>query len=375
MHKKRNRFILRLMADFMIALACVGIFLLFFYVLPRKAGNDGMEILDIQEMTGGGFELPGMQNEKDDEEGRQSAEKKDLPHGQEREGGTRSRPPGRGKEKGADGFGNGNSNTRSIPSDKEIGDLEDSVREESEIYSCKDESLQITIKKTQLGEGDDTITYYTADIYLSSIEQLGTAFAEGSYGKNIRESTLAMAEANQAILAISGDSYGNSEKGVVVRNGKLYRQDVNDAEICVLFYDGTMEIYAPEEFSSQEVFEKGVWQAWNFGPSLLENGEIKESFRTNSYLNGVNPRCGIGYIAPGHYKFVVVDGRDTGYSRGVTMSEFARIMKEEGCILAYNLDGGKSSAMVWQDSYVNQQAGGGRDISDIIYIRKEISDD
>ena len=50
------------------------------------------------------------------------------------------------------------------------------------------------------------------------------------------------------------------------------------------------------------------------------------------------------------------------------MSELAQIMANEGCILAYNLDGGKSSAMVFQNQYVNQPADGGRDISDIIYL-------
>lgn len=272
-------------------------------------------------------------------------------------------------------MGNGNSRTRDISSDGNEAAFEELKREEIQIADCRDDTMQISIKKVELGEGDDRITYYAADVYLTSAGQLRTAFAKDSYGKNIRESTLQMAEDHQAVLAVSGDSYGNSETGVVVRNGILYRSETNDAEICVLFYDGTMQIYEPEDFDVQELSERDVWQVWNFGPSLLEDGEVKETFLTNSYLNGTNPRCAIGYVASGHYKFVLVDGRNVGYSRGATLSELAGIMKEEGCRLAYNLDGGKSAAMVYQGSYVNRPAGGGRDISDIIYIGKENRDE
>ena len=103
----------------------------------------------------------------------------------------------------------------------------------------------------------------------------------------------------------------------------------------------------------------------------MDNGSVKTTFQTTSYLNGSNPRCAIGYVGPGHYKFILVDGRNIGYSKGATMSELAEIMVNEDCLLAYNLDGGKSSAMVYQGNYINQPVEGGRTISDIIYFKKE----
>jgi exopolysaccharide biosynthesis protein len=178
-----------------------------------------------------------------------------------------------------------------------------------------------------------------------------------------------MAEENNALLAISGDYYGNGEDGVVIRNGVLYRSDVNEADVCVLFSNGTMKTYSPEDFDADEVIAEGAWQAWTFGPQLLDgSGNILSSFNTTSYINGTNPRCAMGYVSEGHYVFVVVDGRDEGYSKGVTLSELAQIMADTGCKTAYNLDGGKSAAMVYNGDYVNQPADGGRAISDIIYI-------
>ena len=341
-----NKFIKVILFDFIIALLCFGAFILYFYIMPQKGDQNATVLINEAATLSQAFALP---DSKDN---------------------TKSRSFGR-KRGNKENPGNGNTNTKSIVSENSSLDLSDKINTTLESY--KSDTIQLNITKNELGEGNDKITYYTADIYVTSIKQLQTAFADGMFGKNLRETTVQMAEDNDALLAISGDSYGNNETGIVVRNGILYRSDTNDAEICVLFLDGTMKIYTPEEFDQEQILECDVWQAWNFGPSLLDNGSVKTVFQTTSYLNGSNPRCAIGYAGPGHYKFVLVDGRNTGYSKGATMSELAEIMANEDCLLAYNLDGGKSSSMVYQGNYVNQPVDGGRTISDIIYFKKEES--
>lgn len=355
----RKKWVRYLIGDIVIAALCLGVLLAHFYVIPRKGNTEGTTLLDMERVTASEFELPG--------------EKQTENQGSERSGSEKSKAGKKGtgpKKPGGSNPGAGNTGTKQIDADEaEAENIAEQEKTDSVVTEYVDDTMQITITETQLGEGADTVTYYTADVYLTSTDQLKTAFAEGTYGKNMRESTLQMAGDNGAILAISGDSYGNNETGVVVRNGKLYRSDTNDGEICVLCYDGTMKVYTGEEFNAQNILEEEVWQVWNFGPVLLEEGEIKDSFQTTSYLSGEHPRTAVGYISPGHYVFVVVDGRDDGYSRGATLSELAQIMKDQGCVLAYNLDGGKSSAMVFNGEYVNQPADGGRDISDIIYIQ------
>lgn len=65
---------------------------------------------------------------------------------------------------------------------------------------------------------------------------------------------------------------------------------------------------------------------------------------------------------------MVVDGRQAGYSNGMTLAQLAALMVDLGCTVAYNLDGGKTSAMTFGDALVNRPAQGGRMTSDIIYI-------
>ena len=341
-----NKFIKVIFFDFIIALLCFGAFILYFYIMPHKGDQNAAVLINEAATESQAFALP----DSDD-----NTNTKTRPTGQKR--GNKNNP------------GNGNTNTKSIVSENKSLDL--SSKTNTALESFKSDNIQLNIIENELGEGNDKITYYTADVYVTSVKQLQTAFANGTFGKNLRETTVQMAEDNDALLAISGDSYGNNETGIVVRNGILYRLNTNDAEICVLFLDGTMKIYTPEEFDQEKILECDVWQAWNFGPSLLDNGSVKTTFQTTSYLNGSNPRCAIGYVGPGHYKFVLVDGRNIGYSKGATMSELAEIMANEDCLLAYNLDGGKSSAMVYQGNYINQPVEGGRTISDIIYFKKE----
>jgi exopolysaccharide biosynthesis protein len=212
----------------------------------------------------------------------------------------------------------------------------------------------------------DGVTYYVEDIYVRNIEALRSAFAGDTYGRAVTESVLSMTENNDAVAAVNGDYYGIGSAGVVIRNGVLYSSDA-DGDVCVLFRDGTMKVYAAAEFDADAVVAAGAWQAWDFGPSLLtDDGAAISSF--SSRIVGANPRTAIGYYEPGHYCFVVVDGRQAGYSDGMSLASLSTLMEKLGCSVAYNLDGGKSSTMTFQGQIANQPTDGGREVTDIIYV-------
>ena len=116
----------------------------------------------------------------------------------------------------------------------------------------------------------------------------------------------------------------------------------------------------------------------SFGPALVGDGVVisntnrvsVDSNIGNHSIQGNNPRTGVGMISANHFVFIVVDGRSKGYSRGVSLEEFAQIFEELGCTDAYNLDGGGSSTMVFQGQVVNNPLGKNRErgTSDILFI-------
>lgn len=254
--------------------------------------------------------------------------------------------------------------------EKFSGHFSDTVIATDTSYSSP--NISITITQRTKGEGSDLITYYVADVYVTDIKYFQTYLAKETYGTGYRKSVLDMDLASGALLAMSGDYYGNARSdsdGLVIRNGVLYRSNKTKSDLCVLYYDGTLATYSPKEFSVDDAVAGGAWQGWTFGPSLLdENGKARESFKIGPILASVNPRCGIGYYEPGHYSFVIVDGRHRGYSVGVTMPEFAQIFEELGCSVAYNLDGGASAVMTHNDKIINEPVGGGRTISDCLIL-------
>ncbi len=64
-----------------------------------------------------------------------------------------------------------------------------------------------------------------------------------------------------------------------------------------------------------------------------------------------HPRTAVGMDRTGQTLWlVVVDGRQRGFSEGMTLEELSRVLLELGCWVAINLDGGGSSVMLLQDS-------------------------
>ena len=217
-------------------------------------------------------------------------------------------------------------------------------------------------------------TYYVADIYVGSIENFRTYFANGQFVFYGAQDANAMARASGAILSMNGDYGNNQRSGFLVRNGDVYYDDPVTFDICVLFYDGTMETYSPSEYDPVALLDEGVYQSWKFGPKLLdENGKAMTTFNTTYEIEREEaPRSGFGYYEPGHYCFVVVDGRQN-HSRGMVLSEFALLFEQLGCTRAYNMDGGASSVLTFDGSTYNKPSGY-RELGEILLIA-EIPDD
>ncbi|MGI6230159.1 MAG: phosphodiester glycosidase family protein [Tractidigestivibacter sp.] len=235
--------------------------------------------------------------------------------------------------------------------------------------SYSDDNISIDIKT---GTTSNT-TYYLADIQLSSLEYLKCAFAKGTYGRNVKETTSTIAEENSAILAINGDYYGWRDAGYVIRNGVLYRETADTGTDCLVIWgDGTFSSATEGETSAQDLLDSGAWQVLSFGPVLLDNGELMVSEDDEvSQSKSSNPRTAIAMVEPLHYQFFVSDGR-TSESEGLSLYQMAELLSENGATFAYNLDGGGSSTMYFNGSVVNNPTDGTnmgeRSVSDIVYI-------
>lgn len=111
-----------------------------------------------------------------------------------------------------------------------------------------------------------------------------------------------------------------------------------------------------------------LMEALSGGPRILRNGgvsiEVEEERLSRSFADKRHPRTAIGYSQNAEVLFlIVVDGRQPGYSVGMSLEELAEFMRtrlaefSRAKVNAYqglNLDGGGSTTMVVSEQVVNK---------------------
>lgn len=227
---------------------------------------------------------------------------------------------------------------------------------------------------------DAHTVWYAFDVYVRNIENLFVNYKNGTtnFSKLFEDTSF-----GQAVAAISGDLfYGyNKAKPVIVRNGSVIRKaDYITDDICVLYWDGTMEIETHDTYDWNRIKERAPYQVWSFGPSLLdENGQPKLNADVDVWRK--NPRSVLGYVEPGHYVLIAILGyRDEAQKAengvGTNLEATAQIAADLGCKLAYNLDGGASVYAGYRGIQlfdVKNSNGSIRRISDIICIGESLT--
>ena len=238
--------------------------------------------------------------------------------------------------------------------------------------SYDDGFTRIAISTTRMLDTD----IYIADVRITDPSLIQTALADNAFGRNLTEPTSVIAERNNAIFAVNGDYYGFRSKGYVMRNGYLYRtvpaKDPGQEDLAI-YEDGSLRIIREADMTAEEMKGSGARDIFSFGPGLVMDGEITVSEDDEVERAQVtNPRTAIGLLSPLHYLFLVSDGR-TDESEGLSLYELAGLMKDLGCSIAYNLDGGGSSTMWFNGRVLNRPTTYGdkieeRSVSDIVYI-------
>ncbi len=172
------------------------------------------------------------------------------------------------------------------------------------------------------------------------------------------------AQKNKLAFAMNTDYYvyrrgGTRPMGLVIRDGKiLYEKPYKAAtknfpnlDTLAFYPDGSMEVNESWEVTGEEYLARGAVNVYSFGPILLENGEYNQWVLDRK--DSEQPRCAIGMVEPGHYICILCTGR-LKRSEGVSLNQLMVMMKDRGCTLAINLDGGQTAAMTFMGKRINE---------------------
>ncbi len=250
-----------------------------------------------------------------------------------------------------------------LPMDFSAGHVADPANFTEDSY--EDESLSIQMERIQ----QDGITYNVARVKIAHASQLRTGLEDPERGKKSNY-VHTIAEKYNAVLAISADFFVKNSVGYVVRQNEVYRKKPSKArdmllidsngDFHVIYKSNADDLQAA--LSREDVTFPNIF---NFGPVLVDDSqtvEIPEKYEFN--LMRPEPRCAIGQVGPLEYLLVVADGRNE--SAGATGAQLAAFMQEQGCITAYNLDGGDTALMWFGGDYYSRKTK--RSQSDIIYF-------
>ena len=109
------------------------------------------------------------------------------------------------------------------------------------------------------------------------------------------------------------------------------------------------------------------------GPLIVANGKpifrASESFSADQ-LSPRNPRTAVGQRADGRLLLVAVDGRQPGYSVGMSNFELALAMMQLGAVTASALDAGGSTTMAFDGQLLNRPSdpGGERPVAESLVV-------
>ena len=236
----------------------------------------------------------------------------------------------------------------------------------------QDESIHVTTSRISFKRASCIVIHVT----IADASQLRTAMTRDDYDVKEYIKTKLLAKKKNAVLSINGDFFKYNDFGYLVRQGQLYR-DRPDGEHDVLLIDENSDFYsvsaATEETVKAAVTDleaKGhkVINSFNFGPTLVENGQIR-TFNKSLYQGLYKMmRVGIGQLGPLEYAIYFCYGTSDAF-KGLTMENFAEMIVQATpeVKIAYNLDGGGSTHVLLLQKQLHTNPSG-RDICDLLYF-------
>ncbi len=213
--------------------------------------------------------------------------------------------------------------------------------------------------------------YWVCHIQTFSTQQLCSALCGGTYG-NPRAKTSAEVAEHNGVIGINGSgfSYSSGEPAPgksMIKDGKIYNDTYSNGNIMCVTQDGGM-FTAIAGMTVEDMLNRGVRDTYCFGPTLVENGkayEITSAFQQTYRYQ----RTAVGMVNPGDYYILIVDGKGSGGSQGMTYEEMQKTFLDLDCQYAYNLDGGGSTTLVFKGRIINSLTDGNeRPCADILYF-------
>ena len=200
----------------------------------------------------------------------------------------------------------------------------------------------------------DTFKGYLLIVEDPSRVKLATAPRLGVVGAR----TSQIVEANDAIGGINAGGFqddalgtGGKPSGLIISNSEVVNTDSEWANYSFVGIDNENKMIVSNSMNFSKIKTMNLHSAVSFGPVIIINGQ--PTIRSGNGGWGIQPRTAIGQRKDGAILMLVIDGRQTG-SLGATLKNVQDILLQYDAYNAFNLDGGASATMVFDNKLVNK---------------------
>lgn len=212
-----------------------------------------------------------------------------------------------------------------------------------------------------------------SEVKINDPSQFRRKLTEDKYGSSVKKYCSALSKESNAVVAYNADFYAFRNLGITCYDGTVYRAEQS---LDILFIDenGDFIFYNRKNKDDKDTLQKYVDDnhiqfSLAFGPIIIKDGQALDNVTYPiGEISQIYPRAGIGQMGPLHYLYMTVDNYGENH-RPCTVNQFTGFMASKGVINGYNLDGGQTGELVFNNkifnfiSYNNE-----RDVSDIIYF-------
>lgn len=219
-------------------------------------------------------------------------------------------------------------------------------------------STSLKVEITRLTQEKPAETWYEAEVWSNGEDVLHMIPDNAEKRMKTTEYPYKIARKNRTVLAISSD-YAQlrinrkARTGIIIRDGKVIASKTNarnkgtfpNLDCMALYPDGDMKVFWSNEWTAEQYLEDGAVDVLSFGPWLIRDGELNTA-GLKKYGTSKAQRTALGMVEKGHYFLMMLEGR-IPRSRGANCAFLAEKLLEKGCTVAFNLDGGQTSCMVF----------------------------
>ena len=202
-------------------------------------------------------------------------------------------------------------------------------------------------------------TWYEAEIWCAEGSEMPHMIANNPENwKYDRDYPYKIARKKGVVIAVSSDyaqqrMLDKARVGIVIRDGKILSSKTRargskgfpNLDCMALYPDGDMKVFYSDEMTAEQYLEDGARDVLSFGPWLIRDGELNTE-GIAKYGRSKAERTAVGMVEKGHYFFMMLEGRITR-SKGDDVGFLAEKLLARGCTVAFNLDGGQTSCIVF----------------------------